>query len=63
MDATVPIVIVGMSVLLMGAVLTGKGEELCTAMGGHYRPVPPPEDQCPDGKWRNLLQPHARPTK
>lgn len=54
--------IVLMSALLMGAVFTGQTQELCTAMGGTYRPVPPPGDQCPDGKWRNLL-PHVAPSK
>ena len=41
------------AVLLVGATVSGKKPELCAAMGGEYKPGA--RDECPDGKWANLL--------
>jgi hypothetical protein len=38
---------------LGGATVTGTKPELCKAMGGTYTPTG--ADQCPDGKWANLI--------
>ena len=43
---------VGWLVLPM-AILTGKREQLCLAMGGRYDPNG--ADQCPTGQWANLV--------
>jgi hypothetical protein len=40
-------------VLLIGATVTDQKPELCKAMGGTYVQNAP--DQCPGGKWSNLV--------
>jgi len=42
------------AVILVGATVTDKKPELCQAMGGTYQAAA--ADQCPDGKWANLLR-------
>ena len=41
------------TVILIGATVTDKKQELCQAMGGTYQAQA--ADQCPDGKWGALV--------
>ena len=43
------------AVVVLGATLTGTKPELCAKMGGTYIPTTDLSEQCPDGKWANLL--------
>jgi hypothetical protein len=48
------VAMVAAGVLLIGATVADKKPELCQAMGGTYQAAA--ADQCPDGKWANLLR-------
>ena len=39
-----------------GATITGNQEKLCEGMGGTFTPSHT-ENVCPDGSWRNLVEP------
>jgi len=41
------------AVILLGATVFDKKQELCQAMGGTYQAQA--VDQCPDGKWSALV--------
>jgi hypothetical protein len=47
--------LIAMTVLTIGASVTGQQEKLCNALGGHYAPAPQGQDVCPDGTWLNLI--------
>ena len=47
------VAMVAATVILIGATVTDKKDDLCRAMGGTYQAQA--ADQCPDGKWSALI--------
>ena len=43
-------------VVVVAATVTGTKPQLCKKMGGTYKPTTDLSEQCPDGKWSNLLK-------
>ena len=53
--ASVAVALAAASVILPVAIITGKRDALCTAMGGQYFPNSDGLDQCPGGRWSALI--------
>jgi hypothetical protein len=55
------VVLAVMTVVSVGASLTGNGQRLCDAMGGVYTPQASPGEVCPGGSWANLFRSIKKP--
>jgi len=44
-----------LAVVLVTSSLSGGNDKLCAAMGGKYTPNAIGAEQCPGGKWSNLV--------
>ena len=53
--ASAVVALAAATVILPAAIITGKRDVLCAAMGGTYFPNSDGFDQCPDGQWSALV--------
>ena len=53
--ASAVVALAAATVILPAAIITGKRDALCAAMGGTYFPNSDGLDQCPDGQWSALV--------
>ena len=53
--ASAVVALAAASIILPAAIITGKRDALCAAMGGTYFPNSNGLDQCPGGQWSALV--------
>ena len=53
--ASAVVALAAATIILPAAIITGKRDALCAAMGGTYFPNSDGFDQCPGGQWSALV--------